>query len=619
MNSIENIRFWWYSYIFNLPIIYARRTASCYLGKSKNPRAFDILIEDLKIKRSLGDWEYKKAVIKALQDKGDPEAIQPLIKFAETVGNWEDLDEVCLTISSFGLTTINPLLISLTKKWGNRPKNHLGRFISISSEPFWFSYLDSINKDWHLLPEIKDTVKDLISILNEPLIPETVACSCCALVILDKISDDWTHTKEAKNSIKNLLRIIDYCSYGGDKDKAFKALNRIDPEWKTPQAIEAIPLILELLNVDCHPDNWEGAIRLLQKINDWQVKIDSDSIINSMLKRVKPDYNSVGHYGEACRVLNKYFETWPYSPQGKKFIESLVEQANSIDFDEQIYSIKLMGLGEIKQCLPYLITILNDSNKTDIVRVEAAKSMSKMGNLNGLPFLHSALLDKGKKSEIRKKIAEILGEIRDKSSINHLHNVIIDPSSDIITSAVEALGKIGDKQSSRVLVNTITFKCTNQDPTTVYLKALGRIGDSTVVSDILSFYEMNGQVGISYHALDPSFPTYALRATLIEMGVSTISQILYFIEKVIAKKLHRLPLEFFESVLSELLIRYPDAISQTDLLRISQLPDLWQVHVITKTIIFDRDEVEEIKSEPIDCSRIRDLAKKELDKRNRIY
>ncbi|OGS17682.1 MAG: hypothetical protein A3J83_08910 [Elusimicrobia bacterium RIFOXYA2_FULL_40_6] len=169
----------------------------------------------------------------------------------------------------------------------------------------------------------------------------------------------------------------------------------------------------------------------------------------------------------------------------KKYHEILLEGLNSPEVTIKVEAIKILSELNDKSLIPEIKKFLKD--KSDLVKIEAAKSLFKYKDKAGTAVLSEILKSRVKvsfddtpvkraramaKNMICAKAALALGESSDPSVIPLLNEVSKEKDGQIKDSAITALIKLGDKTRLKVIISGL-----DNDEMSVRVKACQILGD----------------------------------------------------------------------------------------------------------------------------------------------
>ena len=181
----------------------------------------------------------------------------------------------------------------------------------------------------------------------------------------------------------------------------------------------------------------------------------------------------------------------PLPAKDKIFSDAIdIIQSGLSDESQEIRLLSISVLPDLgDEFVPILRKMLED--KSDLVKIEAAHSLFKLGDKAGLPVLRNILATEPKLSDklkpfermkaiamgsARMKAARILGDIKDRESIPVLKKCLDDIDGRVIDACNISLAKLGDPKSKDSFISAI--KSTVPQVRAVAAQALGDFGDS---------------------------------------------------------------------------------------------------------------------------------------------
>ncbi|OGS24325.1 MAG: hypothetical protein A2297_10005 [Elusimicrobia bacterium RIFOXYB2_FULL_48_7] len=148
-----------------------------------------------------------------------------------------------------------------------------------------------------------------------------------------------------------------------------------------------------------------------------------------------------------------------------KYYEILVESLSSAEPTLKVEALKILPEFSYKSLTPEFKKLLKD--KSDLVKIEAARSLFRMKDKSGLPVLIELLKGRVKvspkdppvkrakalaKNMICAKAADVIGEIGDSSVIPLLKEAVKEKGGQVKDAAIVALIKLGDKTEEKVII-----------------------------------------------------------------------------------------------------------------------------------------------------------------------
>ena len=568
-----------------------------------DPRAYGLLIEAIQ-HRLFTDHTTLVAIVRALKERRNADATGHLLSINKFKSSLEY--EIAQAIRSFGDQAVIPILQGLEDEnpgvrrvavdaaasegnhWAIQPlllaltrMRGIDAAIGVTpsrnkSNLLWPNKLAAIDPAWATTPEAQSTIPDLISMLADSHLDSR---SRQPALLLDMINPGWTRLPEATNTIKQLA-VLAGSTLVDVRCKALHALEEIDDAWRSRgEAHDAMPCLVETLQERGHYAYWCENIDLLGSINThWKMTVDLEPILSFLVTEL---WDSIhGPFaGEALASLDR---AWAEGPLGENLAKTLHEDATGKHAQREAV-FRVMGNSKARGFLPDLLAALNQHHDDVSLVATVCESMGRVGDPSCVKILASLLTE--------------------------------TPSESVKAACARALGFIGGQDARDFLERTLSYSWKTTDLTCHYFKALGQIGYESSIRRMLLLYKENGQVGITDFPI-PAFPRRALGDVLVEMGPVALTAILDFVEEVHAEELYRLPLDIFLDVLTQFLERSSSGIPDHALHRIVRLPELWRVASLGHTKGYF-DVVDEIRTESLDSSRLRDLATRELAARQR--
>jgi len=157
-------------------------------------------------------------------------------------------------------------------------------------------------------------------------------------------------------------------------------------------------------------------------------------------------------------------------------VQPLVAVLKDKDSSVREAAARALGkIGDVQAVQPLAAAI--DNREFDLVTVEAAWALGGIGDAQAVRPLVAAL--KGCHWKVKQRAAEALGKIGDAQAVQPLLALLEDEISWARRAAAKALGEIGDAQAVRPLVAALEDDDSSVQATAA--GALGKIGDAQVV------------------------------------------------------------------------------------------------------------------------------------------
>lgn len=242
------------------------------------------------------------------------------------------------------------------------------------------------------------------------------------------------------------------------REKAEKALNRIDPGWRSGKDAQAyIPTLIEDLKDEERGARAASALGL----------IGADQAVSPLVS--------------ALRHENEYVRRAAAGALGNMNASTAVGPliAATRDENEYVRASALEALGRIGDREGMVPAIVALKDRHEYVRRTAAQTLESIGNERAVEPLIAAMRD----LKIAGVAAKALGAIGDKRAINTLVAALTDDREHVRASAAEALGRIGDVGQIERIVTLLSDKIPSVRLAAV--NALGLIRDSKAVRPLI--------------------------------------------------------------------------------------------------------------------------------------
>jgi HEAT repeat protein len=158
-------------------------------------------------------------------------------------------------------------------------------------------------------------------------------------------------------------------------------------------------------------------------------------------------------------------------------IDDLIKKLQNDEVDERFEAALTLGSKKDKKVIEALICAFEDGNPE--VRLQAAKSLSKIGDMAVEPLIESLKIDD---SGIRRYATYSLKGIGDSSVIKHLIDALKDDDWGVRKFSAKSLGEMEALESVESLIETLEDD--DWGVRVAATKALGDIGDGRAVDPI---------------------------------------------------------------------------------------------------------------------------------------
>lgn len=434
------------------------------LKGKKDERALDPLVLALKDPA----WDVRKSAAIALGATGDPKAVEPLIRSLKD-GEREVRHAAAFALGNLRAPeAVEPLIEMLQDGEGDvrcaaiRALGKIGdkRALKPVVEKLKDRSTYVIEEAIKSLGEIKDpeAIGPLIAIMKDEKLNEKLAAQYHAVLSLVNIGEP---------AVELLIASLRNERSHGNRLRAIDALAKIGRP-----AVES--LIQSLRDGDRYVR--EGAAEALGRIKDSRAVIPLLETLND---------HGINH--ESVRSLGMI---------GEPSVKPLLDMTGVKDPQVRMYVIEALGETKDRRALDPLMKALRDPDPR--VRANAAKGLGKIMDRQVVQPLIEILGDRN--AYARNCAAEALGMIKDKRAVKPLME-LLDSDPDSRWHAIEALGRLGDKQA----VNKICFflRDKNQQLRLKASEALGEIGDPCAVDALIdTLNDEDRQVGwMAWNAL----------------------------------------------------------------------------------------------------------------------
>ena len=511
--------------------------------------------------------------------------------------------------------------------------------------------LDRIDPDWRRSEAAKRAVPTLLEALKDRAkqwaaaeVLGSVGDARAVEPLMGVLTDQHAYTDARQAAAEALAKIADRRAVGSlvavlpDKNKhvrqaAAQALDQIDPSWaKSEAAKQAVPTLVAAL-----------------AYNDSNVQLAAAEALGKIAdgRAVEPLAAALGdedlHMRQAAgAALDRIDANWPKCEAAKRAVPALVAALRHSAEDARKgarSALERIDRGwakseAAKRAVPTLVAALKRDKDAD-VRMHAAAVLGEIGDGRALGPLAAAVADGY--SDVQRAAKEALGNLDDARAVEPLLVMLKGGDCELRCAAAKALGNIGDPRAMEPLVATLKE---NDYARHEAVEALVEIGGSAVIETLTPLLSDRGLSWIVAGALaslgwqpanDVQRAWLALArrnwGELANTGAAAVVPLISVLqiesvgagEDFSAREIPRSAIDTLYVVLTS----SATGVAAEDLRRVGGLKDIpvysYQYYGYRESDDdLDRDHCERVEIEaerPIDCSRVRDLARQELGRR----
>ncbi|MFC1566367.1 HEAT repeat domain-containing protein [bacterium] len=215
------------------------------------------------------------------------------------------------------------------------------------------------------------------------------------------------------------------------------------------------------------------------KITKSELKAVIKYVNNKTGKKLKMDWSSTKGVVKISNVCED---------NSSKQYEQLIALLSSNNIYEKIRAAQTLGKmgGEAAKAVIYIIELLTDTNEH--VRAAGIKSLGELDAKEAVWDVMRLLSDES--VYVRLACIDTLAKIAvkgDKKLKNSLVKLLDCQNDEVKKAALKALGKIGDKNIFKNLVNFLNFNYKNSDLTMIAIEAIGELGEKMGVKPLINY------------------------------------------------------------------------------------------------------------------------------------